>query len=228
VANPPSRLTGWVWGWHRSVVGLLVGLVVWVGALIDVSMAGPPSYGLPVASSSFLAVLWQVQAASVGLVFALAVFVFGLLPQSRSSVTYREFLGRSWTLPLVVFNIGSLLFTGLVLLGAGHQVPAAGRWYMDGSGNQQAFLASERHGTWRAATEVPGTGALNKGGSAAISSVSCVSAGRCAANGVLRGWQLEAASVRGRLDPPGHPARSRESGRSAPIRSPLIGWTEMC
>lgn len=70
--------------------------------------------------------LWQVQAASVGLVFALAVFVFGLLPQSRGRVTYREFLGRSWALPLVVFNIGSLLFTGLVLLGAGHQIPPVG------------------------------------------------------------------------------------------------------
>lgn len=67
--------------------------------------------------------LWQVQAASVGFVFALAVFVFGLLPQTRGRVTYREFLGRSWALGLVVFNVGSLLFTGLVLLGTGHQVP---------------------------------------------------------------------------------------------------------
>jgi hypothetical protein len=28
---------------------------------------------------------------------------------------------------------------------------------MDGSGNQQAFLASERHGAWRPVIEVPGT-----------------------------------------------------------------------
>ena len=54
---------------------------------------------------------------------------------------------------------------------------------MDGSGNQQAFVASERHGAWRAAIEVPGTGALNKGGDAEVNSVSCASAGRCAANG---------------------------------------------
>jgi hypothetical protein len=39
-------------------------------------------------------------------------------------VTYREFLWRSWALPLVVFNVGSLLFNGLVLLGAGHEVAA--------------------------------------------------------------------------------------------------------
>ena len=53
-------------------------------------------------------------------------------------MTYREFLGRSWALPLVVFNVGSLMFTGLVLLGAGHQVPttrnAAGHgWSVTGA-----------------------------------------------------------------------------------------------
>ena len=122
----PGRLAGSVWGWHQSVAGLLVGLVAWVGALTVVGLARPRSSGIPAATSSFLAVLWQVQAASVGFVFALAVFVFGLLPQTRGRVTYREFLGRSWALRLVVFNIGSLLFTGLVLLGAGHQVPPAG------------------------------------------------------------------------------------------------------
>jgi hypothetical protein len=97
--------------------------MAWDGALIIVGLARPPSSGISGATPSFLAVLWQVQAASVGFVFALAVFVFGLLPQTRGRVTYREFLGRSWALPLVIFNIGSLVFTGLVLLGAGHQVP---------------------------------------------------------------------------------------------------------
>ena len=114
-----------MWGWHQSVAGLLVGLVAWIGALTIVGVARPRSSGISAATSGFLAVLWQVQAASVGFVFALAVFVFGLLPQTRGRVTYREFLGRSWALQLVVFNIGSLLFTGLVLLGAGHQVAPA-------------------------------------------------------------------------------------------------------
>lgn len=122
----PGRLAGSVWRWHQSAAGLLVGLVAWVGALIVVGLARPRSFGISAATSSFLAVLWQVQAASVGFVFALAVFVFGLLPQTRGRVTYREFLARSWTLRLVVFNVGSLLFTGLVLLGAGHQVRPAG------------------------------------------------------------------------------------------------------
>ncbi len=36
---------------------------------------------------------------------------------------------------------------------------------------------------WRRAVEVPGLGALNAGGSAQVVSVSCASAGNCAAGG---------------------------------------------
>ena len=43
--------------------------------------------------------------------------------------------------------------------------------------------AAARAATWRAAIEVPGTGGLNKGGNAAVNSVSCASAGNCAAGG---------------------------------------------
>ncbi len=65
---------------------------------------------------------------------------------------------------------------------------AAGGFYTDGSGHQQAFVASEANGTWRKAIEVPGTAALNTGASADndgawVSSVSCGSAGNCAAGG---------------------------------------------
>ena len=42
------------------------------------------------------------------------------------------------------------------------------------------------NGVWGKAQEVPGTAALNKGGSAAISSVSCVTAGGCSAGGSYR------------------------------------------
>src|SRR5260370_532973 len=38
-------------------------------------------------------------------------------------------------------------------------------------------------GTWHAAIKVPGTAALNQGGGAAITSVSCTSAGNCSAGG---------------------------------------------
>src|SRR5262252_4023203 len=44
--------------------------------------------------------------------------------------------------------------------------------------------AAGRAGAWQAAIEVPGTGALNKGGTALVTSVSCASAGNCAAGGL--------------------------------------------
>jgi len=60
---------------------------------------------------------------------------------------------------------------------------SAGGTYADGSGHQQAFVVSERNGTWGKAIEVPGSGTLNKGGNAVVFSVSCASAGNCAAGG---------------------------------------------
>ena len=44
-------------------------------------------------------------------------------------------------------------------------------------------MAVERNGLWGTAIEVPGLGALNKGGYAEVNSVSCASAGNCAAGG---------------------------------------------
>jgi hypothetical protein len=56
-------------------------------------------------------------------------------------------------------------------------------FYHAGSRTQQAFVASEVHGTWHNAIKVPGTATLNKGGDAAVNSVSCASAGNCSAGG---------------------------------------------
>src|SRR5262249_22918809 len=53
----------------------------------------------------------------------------------------------------------------------------------DGSARFQAFVVSERNGTWGTAIEVPGSGALNAGGGAEVNSMSCASAGNCAAGG---------------------------------------------
>jgi len=60
---------------------------------------------------------------------------------------------------------------------------AAGGFYTDGAGQTQAFVVSQVNGTWRNAIEVPGLGTLNAGGDAAVDSVSCASAGNCAAGG---------------------------------------------
>ena len=60
---------------------------------------------------------------------------------------------------------------------------AADGTYRDGDGDQQAFVVSENNGTWSKAIEVPGSAALDTGGSAQIASVSCTSARYCVAAG---------------------------------------------
>ncbi len=64
---------------------------------------------------------------------------------------------------------------------------AVGGTYTDSAGHMQAFVASQVNGAWRAAIEVPGTAALNTGGQATISSVSCPAAGICDAGGRYTG-----------------------------------------
>jgi hypothetical protein len=59
---------------------------------------------------------------------------------------------------------------------------SAGGDYFDRSGNQQAFVVSEDHGTWGTAVEIPGTGAHNHR-YAQIEAMSCASPGNCGAGG---------------------------------------------
>lgn len=60
---------------------------------------------------------------------------------------------------------------------------SAGGSYSDASGHAQAFVVNEISGVWQSATEVPGTAALNVGGNAQLSTISCASAGDCSAGG---------------------------------------------
>ena len=60
---------------------------------------------------------------------------------------------------------------------------AAGGFYLDRHHHRQGFVADERNGVWGRAIEVPGLGTLNTGGDAVVVSVSCGSAGNCAAGG---------------------------------------------
>ncbi len=110
---------------RRGGARLLIYLAALVAVFVGISLVGRASAGISAATSSSLQVLWQVQAASVGLVVTLVVFVFGLLPAgSRGMLTYRQFLRRTHAVELTLFDVGSLLFIGLVLLGVGHQVPS--------------------------------------------------------------------------------------------------------
>ena len=79
-------------------------------------------------------------------------------------------------------NQGGGARAGSVSCASAGNCAAAGE-YTDGSGDEQAFVAGEVNGIWQRAIEVPGTAALNQGGHAGISSVSCASAGNCAAAG---------------------------------------------
>jgi hypothetical protein len=72
---------------------------------------------------------------------------------------------------------------------------SAGGYYYDGQRVLEAFVVSQNGGTWGSAEEVPGTAALNTGGVASLSSVSCASAGNCAAGGYYIGSHGDEAFV---------------------------------
>ena len=59
----------------------------------------------------------------------------------------------------------------------------AGGGSYEGLHGQQGFVADERNGRWGSSIAVPGLAALRKGGDASVWSVSCASAGDCAAGG---------------------------------------------
>jgi hypothetical protein len=80
--------------------------------------------------------------------------------------------------------------TSVSCAGAGNC--AAGGSYRDGHGQSLVFVASERNGRWGAAIEIPGTAHLNARGYPQVSSVSCPSAGNCAAGG----WYLDSSGNR--------------------------------
>ena len=60
---------------------------------------------------------------------------------------------------------------------------SAGGYLSDSSSGRQAFVVSQKNGTWGKAEEVRGTVALNTGQMAEVDSVSCASPGNCSAAG---------------------------------------------
>jgi hypothetical protein len=60
---------------------------------------------------------------------------------------------------------------------------SAGGFYLNASSGQQGFVVGEAKGVWGAAEQVPGLAALNRGGGADVTSVSCARAGDCSAGG---------------------------------------------
>jgi hypothetical protein len=99
----------------------------------------------------------------------------------------------SWGRAIEVPGIGTLNKGGHAIINevscASAGNCAAGGYYRDGQGHGQGFVAVERNGVWRKAIEVPGLAALNQGAGARVTSVSCASAGSCAAGGFYRDGQ---------------------------------------
>ena len=98
---------------------------------------------------------------------------------------------------------------------------------------QQGFVAVERNGRWGKAIEVPGLAALNTGGDAEVDSVSCASAGNCAAGGYYRPVPAEQGFVASRAERPlgqgdrgarpGGPEQAAGTPRSARCRAHSAG-----
>ena len=71
-----------------------------------------------------------------------------------------------------------------VSCGSAGNCAAVGEYRVRGHG--QGFVASEQHGRWGKAIKMPAVGTLYSGGGAAVETVSCASAGSCAAGGFYR------------------------------------------
>lgn len=130
--------------------------------------------------------LVRLLAAPIGLAGAFIATAI-LANGPAASAAYPAAFGGAWRTARELPGIGSLNKGGnSALLALSCSSPgncAVGGYYSQSSGRRQAFVADERNGTWRAALQVPGVGALNKGGDARVLSISCASAGNCAAGG---------------------------------------------
>ncbi len=89
---------------------------------------------------------------------------------------------------------------------------SAGGYYSVRGNRVQAFVVSQRNGKWGRAAGVPGLAALNAGGTALVSSVSCASAGNCTAGGHYTGRRNRTQAMGGHraerpLGPGGRRAR---------------------
>jgi hypothetical protein len=100
-----------------------------------------------------------------------------------------ETQGR-WGKAIVMPGIAKLSTGGIAQLNsvscAAAGACAAGGFYNDAHGREQAFVAERTNGHWRNAIKVPGMATLNTGGEALVFSVSCAAPGDCAAGGFYR------------------------------------------
>jgi len=124
---------------------------------------------------------------------ACLVLLFGVSPASagvRAASSAGAVLARTWGSAEEVPGTAALNTGGNAAVESvscpSTGTCSAGGWYTVGAGHQQAFVVSEKNGTWGTARKVPGTATLNTGRLAQVNSVSCASAGNCSAGGFYR------------------------------------------
>jgi hypothetical protein len=148
----------------------------------------------------------------------------GLLSAQEHSAGYRQWATRG----LAHVNSVSCASAGNC---------AAGGDYRGRSGAFQAFVASETNGRWGKAIQVPGSGTLNAGGYAGVSSVSCGSAGNCSAGGDYGGRSgafqaFVASETNGRwgkaIQVPGSGSGTLNAGDYAGVNSVSCGSAGNC
>ena len=110
------------------VLGLLAFIAVgglFAPAILDVEWAPEEA-----TIRRFLPVVWQVNAAAVGLSFAIVVFSFERYSTADRGGALREFRAYAQVVPIVLFGLLTLLVDGLALLGVGRDAPYgwAGYW----------------------------------------------------------------------------------------------------
>src|SRR5215467_6140661 len=109
---------------------------------------------------------------------------------------------------------------------------SAGGYYTGSSGAHQAFVINETSGTWGIAKQV--AAALNAGGYAETSSVSCGSAGNCSAGGYYKDFSTHStqafvvSATNGTWGPAKQVAAALNTGRAARIESVSCGAAGNC
>jgi hypothetical protein len=118
-------------------------------------------------------------AAAVLAVFPVVVGVGGAA--ASTSLADSSAWGKAIAVPgLAALNVGGSADVLAVSCPATGECAASG-YYTNGSDNQQGFVVNETGGTWGRAIAVPGLAAL--GPSSSADTISCSSAGNCAAGG---------------------------------------------
>jgi hypothetical protein len=123
------------------------------------------------------------------------------VPAYTTGVVHRPSWGKAIEVPgtAALNKGGDAQITSISCASAGNC--SAGGLYANRAGKgmtlspSQAFVVTEKRGTWGKAIEVPGTAAVNKGGGAQITSVSCAPAGDCSAGGFYAGSTGQQAFV---------------------------------